>query len=117
MLSTSALQQLGKLVNPATSKAEVDLDGAQVTIDMLNMLREKTRGNLSRDEEKMLGELVSSLQMNYVETARSQTDAGKKASPPGPAPSEPAAGETPDSTPPDAGKPGRDPKFHKSYGS
>lgn len=71
MLSSSAMQQLGKLVNPITKKAETDLEGAQATIDMLGMLRDKTSGNLETDEEKMLNNVLASLQMNYVETAGS----------------------------------------------
>ncbi|OGV66036.1 MAG: hypothetical protein A2283_08610 [Lentisphaerae bacterium RIFOXYA12_FULL_48_11] len=71
MLSSSTMQQLGKLVNPVTHKAEVDLEGAQITIDTLIMLREKTRGNLDKDEEAMLTSVLSSLQMNYVETMQS----------------------------------------------
>ena len=69
MLGSSAMQQLGKLMNPLSGKTEVSLEGAQITIDMLAMLREKTKGNLDRDEDKMLNDLLSSLQLNYVETA------------------------------------------------
>jgi len=38
MLGSSAMQQLGKLINPMTGKTEIDLEGAQITIDMLSML-------------------------------------------------------------------------------
>lgn len=69
MLSSSAMQQLGKLVNPASGKTEVHLEGARMTIDMLEMLKEKTTGNLDAEEEKMMKEILSMLQLNYVETA------------------------------------------------
>ncbi|MCX7591080.1 MAG: DUF1844 domain-containing protein [Kiritimatiellae bacterium] len=69
MLSATALQQLGKLVNPLTNKTEINLEGAQVTIDMLAMLEAKTRGNLDPDEERMLRNSLATLQMNYVEVA------------------------------------------------
>ena len=74
MLGSSAMQQLGKLVNPVTNKTEVSLQGAQVTIDMLNMIQEKTKGNLDKDEEEMLKDLLASLQMNYVETSKSKPE-------------------------------------------
>jgi 23S rRNA A1618 N6-methylase RlmF len=116
MLSTSAMQQMGKLVNPLTRKTEVDLDGAQMTIDMLTMIRDKTRGNLDKDEDQILSSIISSLQMNYVETMQSPPPPKDKTE----AKAEPAA-ETKDEgkkvtqekTPP---KEDKDPKFHKSYG-
>lgn len=70
MLSSSAMQQLGKLVNPVTGKTELQLDGARMTIDMLEMLKEKSTGNLDAEEEKMMKEILSTLQLNYVETSK-----------------------------------------------
>lgn len=70
MLSSSAMQQLGKLVNPLTNKTEVSLEGARMTIDMIEMLKAKTEGNRDEEEDKMLREILSTLQMNYVETAQ-----------------------------------------------
>ncbi len=72
MLSSSAMQQLGKIVNPITQKTEVNLEGAQITIDMLTMIQKKTAGNLEDDEKKMLNDIISSLQMTYVETRKEQ---------------------------------------------
>jgi len=69
MLSSSAMQQLGKLVNPMTKKTEVSLEGARMTIDMIEMLKEKTKGNLDEEENRMVREILSNLQMNYVETS------------------------------------------------
>ena len=71
MFSTTAMQQLGKLVNPMTGKTEVDLRGAQASIDILDMLAEKTRGNLDQEEGRLLKDAIASLQMNNVETAES----------------------------------------------
>ena len=62
----SALQFMGKLVNPVTGKSESDLAGAAASIDMLDMLAVKTRGNLTADETKMLEEILSHLKLNYV---------------------------------------------------
>lgn len=70
MLSSSAMQQMGKLVNPMTNKTEVSLEGARMTIDMMEMIREKTKGNLDEEEEKMLKEILSTCQMNFVETSQ-----------------------------------------------
>lgn len=128
MLSSSAMQQLGKLVNPATGKAEVNLEGAQVTIDMLSMLRDRTKGNLLAEEEKMLGDILSSLQLNYVETSSThvadEAAAGHTAEDETPAGT--ATGDAEEAAPEDAEPAGdgnaagkaepREPKFRKSYG-
>ncbi len=128
MLGSSAMQQLGKMVNPMTGKTEVSLEGAQASIDMLEMLKEKTQGNLKAEEEKMLSDLLSTLQMNYVQTAQEhakQPSAAPSATPP---PSEKT--DAPESEPEkkdDTARPQpesagsyeekREPKFHKSYGA
>jgi len=78
MLGSSAIQQLGKLINPLTGKTEISLEGAQMTIDMLSMIKEKTKGNLDKEEDRMLTDLLSSLQLNYVETAETVKAEGKK---------------------------------------
>ena len=117
MLASSAMQQLGKLVKPVTQKTEVNLEGAQITIDLLSMLQTKTTGNLDADEAKMLKDLLSSLQLNYVDTAETAAKQGEAKAPqpdaqkPAPEPAAPSL-----STPPDADKK-KDPKFRKSYGS
>jgi len=63
----SALQGLGKLVDPKTGKAEVNLEGAAASIDMLDMLAAKTKGNLSAEESSYLNQTLSLLKLNYVE--------------------------------------------------
>jgi hypothetical protein len=55
--------------NPVSGKIEKDLKGAQGTIEMLLMLREKTKGNLSDKEEGMLSSVISNLQINYADEA------------------------------------------------
>jgi hypothetical protein len=52
--------------DPSTGKKEVNLPAVQQTIDMLIMLREKTKGNLKEDEKKLLEQLVYELQVKYV---------------------------------------------------
>jgi hypothetical protein len=52
--------------DPSTGKKEVNLPAVQQTIDMLIMLREKTKGNLKEDEEKLIEQLIYELQVKYV---------------------------------------------------
>ena len=66
-LSHSGMMQLGKVMNPMTQKIEKDLIGARATIDLLTALREKTKGNLSKAEEDLLTNSISTLQLNYVD--------------------------------------------------
>ena len=66
-LLQSGMMQLGKVMNPMTKTIEKDLAGVQGTIELLTMLREKTRGNLSKAEADVLGSAISSLQLNYVD--------------------------------------------------
>lgn len=121
MFSATAMQQLGKLVNPATAKAEVDLRGAQVSIDVLEMLVVKTSGNLDKEEARLLSESISSIQMNYVETAAAATAAQTKA---GDVKNDKqSVADNPQAVPEsDAVKSGereaekKAPKFHKAYG-
>ncbi|MDO9543406.1 MAG: DUF1844 domain-containing protein, partial [Kiritimatiellia bacterium] len=68
MLSMSAMQQLGKIINPGAGKAEINLDAAQATIDTLDMLSAKTLGNLDNDEARLMKDTLSTLKMNFVET-------------------------------------------------
>ncbi len=67
MFHTAAMQQMGKVKNPLTDKVERDLQQAQISIDMLDMLREKTRGNLSSEEERLVQTLLRELKLNYVD--------------------------------------------------
>ncbi len=61
------MMQLGKLANPVTGTIEKELDGAQVTIDMLDMLKEKTKGNSTDEEVRFLDQVIADLKLNYVE--------------------------------------------------
>ena len=72
MLAQGGMVQLGKIANPASGKCEVDLAGAQQTVELLEMLKEKTAGNLSEREEKFLKEMLSNMQLNYWETQKDE---------------------------------------------
>jgi hypothetical protein len=65
-LNTSVLVQLGVIEDPSTGKKAKNLVLAKQTIDILGMLEEKTRGNLTEDEENMLKNILYDLRMIYV---------------------------------------------------
>lgn len=68
-LVQQTLMQMGLMENPYTGQAEVNLEGARFTIDLLAVIMQKTKGNLTDQETKLLGESVRDLQMQYVELA------------------------------------------------
>jgi predicted alpha/beta-hydrolase family hydrolase len=65
-LATQALMSLGELENPMTRRREVDLAQAQQTIDLLELLQEKTKGNLTPQEENFLTNVLHDLRLRYV---------------------------------------------------
>lgn len=65
-LSTSALIQLGEVEDPVTNRIAKNLPLAKQTIDLLGMLKEKTKGNLSSDEERLMDHILYDLRMRYV---------------------------------------------------
>ncbi len=76
-LGSSALIHLGIAPDPMTQKKQPpELSLAQQSIDLLALLQEKTRGNLSGDESKLLETLLFDLRMQFVEVAR-EKPAGK----------------------------------------
>jgi len=67
MFQTAALQQMGKVQNPATGAIERDLDQAGMSIDMLEMIQQKTKGNLKPEEHDYLTGVLRDLKLNYVD--------------------------------------------------
>lgn len=67
MFQTAAMQQMGKLKNPVSDKIERNMDQAQMSIDMLDMLQTKMKGNLNDDEQRYLREVLKELKLNYVD--------------------------------------------------
>jgi hypothetical protein len=63
----AALQQMGKIKSPLTDKIERNLEQAQFTIDLLDMVKVKTEGNLGEDENKFLEQLLGQLKLNYLD--------------------------------------------------
>ncbi|HVV52883.1 MAG TPA: DUF1844 domain-containing protein [Polyangia bacterium] len=69
-LGSSALLHLGEIENPNDGVSQKDLPLAKHTIDILAMLEEKTRGNLSTAEEKLIESLLYDLRLRYVEATK-----------------------------------------------
>ncbi len=65
-LYISALIQLGEIADPATKQPVKDLILAKQTIDLLGMLKEKTKGNLTPEEDKLIEHILYELRMRYV---------------------------------------------------
>ena len=66
-LASSALIHLGVTPNPETGKAERDLVLARQSLDLLGMLHEKTRGNLTPEETQLFNNLLADLRLRFVE--------------------------------------------------
>lgn len=64
---------LGKMLNPATNEITKSLDHARYVIDVLDILKEKTKGNLSAEEERFLDQTISSLKLNFVDEQKAQS--------------------------------------------
>ena len=127
LFGSQAMIALGKVINPATGKAEKNLGAAQLFVDMLDMLERKTRGNLTPDEAKILKATLTDLRLMYAEEAKageakaeapaarssasSSMDAEKEKTQPAPTPT-PATAAEPTKPASDESKV----KFHKSYG-
>lgn len=79
IFEASGWQALGKIPNAVTGKTELNLPAAENTIEILILLREKSRGNLTSDEEKYLAATIANLQLNYAaEKEKPQTGAAEK---------------------------------------
>jgi Domain of unknown function (DUF1844) len=123
MHAQNAALFLGQIPNPKTGQGEVNLDLARMFIDQLAMIQEKTRGNLTSEEAKVLSNALSNLQMAYVEVAREQPksvaqsetpEAAPSASPTEPPPAAQSEPSAPTSSPESDTESRK--KFTKSYG-
>jgi hypothetical protein len=66
-LSSSVLVYLGEVPDPDSGETSCNMDMARHTIDLLGMLEEKTKGNLTPEEEEMLNNILFELRMKYVQ--------------------------------------------------
>ena len=123
MHAQNAALFLGQIPNPKTGEPEVNLDLARMFIDQLAMNQEKTRGNLTSEEAKVLSNALSNLQMAYVEVGREQPGIAAQPKAPETAPS-PKPADQPATDKPEPAAPITSPepetesrkKFTKSYG-
>lgn len=107
---------LGQIPGPDGKPMEPNLPVARVFIDQLEMIREKTRGNLSSEESDVLNKVLADLQLAFVEAGKGT--GGAAPSEPAPAPPETAAPSAEPAPPPAATAEDADgkKKFSKSYG-
>jgi Domain of unknown function (DUF1844) len=119
MQAQNAAFMLGQIPHPQTGKADVNLDMAQLLIDQLVMIQEKTKGNLNSDESRILAGTLSNLQMLFVEAAEKRPSTAGETRP---AETRPAEAPTVEShqveqaSPEQSDADGKK-KFVKSYGS
>jgi len=73
-LTRNAAAMLGGMADPRTGQAFVDLEGAREVIDMLDALREKTRGNLSKEDDNLLIEVLGSLKLTFMEISKAAAE-------------------------------------------
>lgn len=69
-LATSALIHLGQEANPATGERSVELPSARQVIDLIALLEEKTKGNLTPEEENLLSQILFTLRIKFVEVEK-----------------------------------------------
>lgn len=116
MQAQQAALFLGRIPNPQTGKPEVNLEVARMFIDQLEMIHEKTRGNLTKEETEILTRVLSDLQMTFVQasgSAASPAASDERAEPV--APAEILSSEEPSSEPAPEAESRK--KFTKSYGA
>ena len=99
-LQTGALVQLGKLADPQSGQMRRDLEGARLSIDLLDMLKAKTKGNAHPEVAGLLSRAAMDLKLNYMDELKKERQeaapAADAGAPPDPAPdpaSDPASDE------------------------
>lgn len=71
-LQTGTLVQLGKLADPQTGQLRRDLEGARLSIDLLDMLKAKTKGNAHSEVAGLLSRAVMDLKLNYMDELKKE---------------------------------------------
>lgn len=69
----AAMQAMGKIKNPITDKIDRELSQAQFSIDVLDMLKEKTKGNLTDYESKFLENTIGQLKLNFIDEQQKES--------------------------------------------
>ena len=78
MFSAAALQYLGIAPNPVTNKTEKNLPMAKQTIDTLEILKNKTHGNLDNEEAKLIDGLLYELRLHYLKATETKESKDSK---------------------------------------
>jgi len=77
-LTRNAAAMLGGMADPRTGQAFLDLEGAREMIDLLDVLREKTKGNLAKADEDLLLEVIGSLKLTFMEVSKAAAEQMQK---------------------------------------
>lgn len=77
-LATTAMYQLGMVRDARGMAPPLDLEAARHTIDMLGVIEEKTRGNLTAEEKQLLDQSLYDLRMSYLAIGKAIQEKGKK---------------------------------------
>ena len=122
MQAQQAAMFLGRIPNPQTGKPEVNLEIARMFIDQLEMIHEKTRGNLTSEESEILTRVLSDLQLTVVQASGTTAPAAPPAPAAAASPEAPSSPVEPVATAPERpSEPAPDSeskkKFTKSYGN
>lgn len=73
-LTRNAAAMLGGMADPRTGQSFLDLEGAREVIDMLDVLRDKTRGRLAKEDDQLLIEVLGSLKLTFMEISKAAAD-------------------------------------------
>jgi Domain of unknown function (DUF1844) len=77
-LTRNAAAMMGGMADPQTGQAYVDLEGAREVIDMIDALKEKTQGNLAKQDEDLILEVAGSLKLSFMEISKAAAQAMAK---------------------------------------
>ena len=69
-LTTSVLLNMGELPDPLTNQKQVNLPLAKQTISLIEMLKEKTKGNLAGEEESLMDQVLYDLRVKYIKASK-----------------------------------------------
>ena len=70
MLASQAIMGLGAMADPQTNRVIIDLEGARLSIDLLEVLEQKTKGNLAEEESQELRQMLAELRNRYVQVTQ-----------------------------------------------
>jgi len=75
---SSAMISMGKIIHPITKEITRNLNEAKFSIDMLSMISNKTKGNISTEEESSIQKVLTELKLNYIDEVKKDEEAKKQ---------------------------------------